>query len=255
MYISAVIITFNEERNIGCCLASLQGIVDEIVVVDSFSTDKTKDICQQYNVRFFQQKWVGYAEQKNYANSLATYDYILSIDADEALSTELQCAIVELKSKEDKRFVGQVNRLTNYCGQWIYHCGWYPDRKIRIFNRNEATWTGSIHETISCQKELSVVALKGNLLHYSYYSIEDHIKQMDIFTTCTATKAFEEGQKVTAFSLIIKSCWKFVRDYIFKGGILDGYYGYIVCRISAFATFLKYVKLKELYKQQHEKKS
>jgi glycosyltransferase involved in cell wall biosynthesis len=255
MYISAVIITFNEEKNIERCLASLQGIIDEIVVVDSFSTDRTKDICHQYNVRFFQQEWMGYAEQKNYANSLAKYDYILSLDADEALSAELQQEIVDLKLRKHQYFVGQLNRLTNYCGQWIYHCGWYPDRKIRIFNRNEAKWTGSIHETISCPNDISVIVLKGNLLHYSYYSIEDHIKQMDIFSTYTAVKAFEEGEKVTFFSLIIKSCWKFLRNYIFKGGVLDGYYGYIICRISAFATFLKYVKLKQLYKQQHERKT
>ncbi|MDR2407088.1 MAG: glycosyltransferase family 2 protein [Bacteroidales bacterium] len=255
MYISAVIITKNEERNIERCLVSLQDIVDEIIVVDSFSTDKTKNICEQYNVRFFQQEWQGYAQQKNYANSLATYDMILSIDADEALSLELQQALVELKLNENQNFVGQLNRLTNYCGQWIYHCGWYPDKKIRLFNRNHAKWEGLIHETLSYPKETSVIALKGNLFHYSYYTVEDHIKQINIFTTFTATQAFEKRERYLLFFVMIISCWKFLRDYIFKSGFRDGYYGYIICRISAFGVFLKYVKLKQLRKQQQKKKS
>jgi glycosyltransferase involved in cell wall biosynthesis len=231
----------------------LQGVVDETVVVDSFSTDKTKSICEQYNVRFFQREWQGYAEQKNYANSLAQYDYVLSIDADEVLSPELQRALLELKSSEKQHFVGEINRLTNYCGQWIYHCGWYPDKKIRLFNRNHAKWSGSIHETISFPRETPVIALSGNLFHYSYHSIEEHIKQLNVFTTHTAVQAFEKGERPLFFFVLVRSSWKFLRDYLFKGGFLDGYHGYIVCRISAFATFLKYVKLKQLYKRRHEK--
>ncbi len=254
MQISAVIITKNEERNIERCLKSLQDIVDEIIVVDSLSTDNTKSICEKYKVRFFEQEWLGYAEQKNYANSLSTHDILLSIDADEALSTELQQSILHLKSSQKENFTGQINRLTNYCGKWIHHCGWYPDRKIRIFDRNKAKWIGSIHETISYPNETAIIQLKGDLLHYSYHSIEDHIKQADRFTTFTAIEAFEKGKKATILSILIKPGWKFFRDYVFKRGFLDGYYGYVICKISAFATFLKYTKLKQLYRR-HDTKS
>ena len=253
MYISAIIITKNEERNIERCLLSLQGIADEIVVVDSFSTDNTRKICEKYNVKFFSKEWLGYAEQKNSANLLSTHDIVLSIDADEALSLELQQSLLHLKSTEKQDFVCQINRLTNYCGKWIYHCGWYPDKKVRIFNRNKAKWQGEIHETVFYPIDTEVIPLKGDLLHYSYHSVEDHIKQVDKFTTLTAMEAFEKKENCTFFSLIIKSCWKFIRDYFFKRGFLDGYYGYLICKISAFATFLKYVKLKQLHNQYAEK--
>ena len=253
MQISAIIITKNEEQNIERCLKSLQNIADEILVVDAFSTDTTKDICEKYNVKFFQHQWLGYAQQKNYANSLSSYDVILSIDADEVLSGELQQSLINLKSTDKQNFVCQINRLTNYCGKWIYHCGWYPDKKIRVFNRNQAKWAGVIHETISYDDNTEVIKLKGDLFHYSYHSIEDHIKRANKYSTLTAIEAFKKGKRITFFSLIIRYCWKFFRDYFLKKGFLDGYYGYVICRISAFTTFLKYSKLKELHNQTEKK--
>lgn len=251
--ISAVIITLNEEKNIARCLQSLEGIADEIVVVDSGSTDKTEEICKNFGVNFVKQKWLGYSEQKNFANSLSKFDYILSIDADEVISETLKKSICF----EKNNFFSGVycfNRLTNYCGKkWIRHCGWYPDKKIRIFNRNNAKWIGNIHETLSFSSNVVVIPLKGDLYHYSFHSIEEHIKQADKFTTLTAMEAFKNKEKITNFSLLIKPCWKFFRDYFFKGGFLDGYYGYIVCKISSFATFLKYTKLKQLQKQNETK--
>lgn len=249
MHISAVIITKNEERNIERCLISLQGIVDEIVVVDSFSTDETENICKKYNVRFCQQEWLGYAKQKNYANLLAAYDMIFSIDADEALSPQLQKSILKIKESGFGGKTGEVNRLINYCGKWIHHSGWYPDKKIRLFNRNDAKWTGEIHETLSFSRSVDPVRLKGELYHYSYYSIEEHIRQADKFTTLVAADDFKKHRKASFISLYIKPRWKFIRDFIFNLGFLDGYYGYTICKISAFATFLKYAKLKQLYKQ------
>lgn len=250
MKISAVIITKNEERNIGRCLESLQGVADEIVIVDSGSTDKTQEICARYVVRFVSQEWLGYGMQKNFANSLAENDMILSLDADEALSERLRESILEIKSRdEEKKTVYKVNRLTNYCGKWIRHCGWYPDAKVRLFNRKFAEWKGEIHETLVYPEDTNAARLKGDLYHYSYYSIEEHIKQADKFTTLTAAAAFERGKKFYFIALLINPEWKFFKDFILKGGFLDGYYGYIVCKISAFATFLKYTKLKELHKQ------
>jgi glycosyltransferase involved in cell wall biosynthesis len=252
MQISAVIITKNEERNIERCLASLQGVMDEIVVVDSFSTDETENICKKYNVRFFQQEWLGYAEQKNYANSLATYDMLFSIDADEALSDELRESILFLKKSENLNIVGFVNRLNNYCGKWIHHSGWYPDKKIRFFNRNDAKWTGEIHEILTFSQQIHPVRLKGNLLHYSYSSIDEHIKQMDKFATLSALDNFQKKRTVSFVSLYLKPGWKFVRDFVFNAGFLDGYYGYVICKISAFSVFLKFAKLKQLYKNDKE---
>ena len=253
MKISAAIITKNEERNIERCLKSLQGVADEIVVVDSFSTDKTKEICEQYHVKFFQKEWLGYAEQKNQANSLSANDIIFSIDADEALSSELQQSLLQFKLTDKQNFVCQANRLTNYCGKWIRHCGWYPDKKIRIFNRNTAKWTGNIHETLSFPSDTAVIKLKGDLLHYSYYSIEEHILQANKYTTLSAAEAFEKGKNIAFFYIVFKSCWKFFRNYFLKGGFLDGYYGYVICKISAFVTFLEYAKLKQLHNQHDAK--
>ncbi len=248
--ISAVIITFNEEKNIGRCLESLNGIVDEIVIVDSFSTDGTKDICSKFeNVTFLDQKWLGYSESKNVGNDKAQNDWILSIDADEALDEKLQKSIMKLKDSElsDKE-VYYFNRITNYCGQWIKHCGWYPEWKMRIWNRKIGRWIGDVHETVDFANSVVNKKLKGHLLHYSYYSISEHIVRMDKYTTISAQNMFERGVKVSLFKAIVKSKFRFFRDYILKRGILDGYSGYLICRIVENETLIKYSKLRQLYK-------
>lgn len=249
MRISAVIITLNEEANLARCIASLQGIVDEVVVVDSYSQDNTRAIAESFpDVKFYSQKWLGYAGQKNHANSLSTYDTILSIDADEVLSKELQNSIKEIKKKaENKNRVFEVSRLTNYCGHWIRHCGWYPDRKIRIFDRRSVRWQGDfVHETLSLPQEVEIIRLKGDLLHYSYKNASDHVDRLNKYSFLSAEKAFDMGKKASCFDVWFKPQWRFIRDYIFKRGILDGYAGYRVCKMSSFANFLKYAHLKEL---------
>ena len=250
MHISVVIITHNEERNILRCLNSVQDVADEIVVVDSGSTDKTEEICKSFNVKFVKQPWLGYSGQKNFANSLASNDWILSIDADEELSDDLKQSIFKYKNQHIPHdMVFSMNRLTNYCGHWIHHCGWYPDRKIRIWNRTVGQWQGEIHETIEFSTEIREKVLKGDLNHYSYYSIEDHIRQADKFTTITAAEVFKKGKRCDSiWKLRVKAAWKFIHDYFFALGFLDGYYGYVVCKISAFATFMKYSKLHEMTK-------
>ncbi len=249
--ISAVIITFNEEKNIRRCLESIQDIVDEVIVVDSFSTDKTQEICEEFNVKFVQYKWQGYSKTKNYANELASNEFILSIDADEALSEELQKSILRLKAGEElsRNIVYSLNRLTNYCGKWIYHCGWYPDKKIRIFNKSNASWKGELHEElVFVDGNTKIQHLEGNLLHFSYNSISQHILQVDKFTEIGAKEAHNKGKRTSILGIILRPIWKFLRDYIIKLGFLDGYYGFVICAISAFATFVKYIKLKQYYK-------
>ena len=243
--LSIVIITFNEEKNIGRCLESLQEIADDIVVVDSFSTDATQNICKRYRVNFIQRKWEGYSETKNFGNSKAKYDWILSLDADEALSDELKQSI--LKAKQGTELVAcKFNRLTNYCGTWIKHCGWYPDTKTRIFDRRTAYWHGMLHESLFFLKNKSILHLKGDCLHYSYYTKEDHYKQVDNFTTIAANSLYKQGSRAFILKTSMSPVIKFVRDYFIKLGILDGISGYTICKISAYATFLKYKKLRNL---------
>lgn len=247
--LSVVIITFNEEKNIKRCLNSVADIADEIIVVDSFSIDKTEEICKEFSVRFEKRTWQGYILTKNYANQLASNELILSLDADEAVSETLKRSILEIKEQPLQNAVYSMNRLTNYCGKWIKHCGWYPDRKIRIFEKTKANWVGEkIHETLEFYNTPNVIHLKGDLLHYSYYSIQDHILQANKFTDLTAQESFEKGKKNSMCGIYFKTIWKFIRDYYFKLGFLDGYYGFIVCKISSFATFMKYSKLHELNK-------
>lgn len=249
--LSAVIITFNEEKKIAACLDSLINVVDEIVVVDSYSTDKTEAICRQYRVNFFQHKFDGHIEQKNYAISMAKYDFILSLDADERLSGELLQEIRKVKGKFTSDAY-EMSRLTNYCGKFIRHSGWYPDRKIRLFNRRKCKWGGvNPHDKIVLDPDVNIIRLKGDILHYSYDSIQSHIKQMNSFTDIGAIQLFEKGRKAGIFDLTLRPFWKFFRDYFIKLGFLDGFYGYVVCLLSAVHVFTKYAKLKQLHKQ-HE---
>lgn len=247
LQLSVVIITFNEELNIKRCLESIQGIADDIVVVDSFSKDKTEEICKNFNVRFIQRKWEGYSNTKNFANDQAQHNWILSLDADEALSEELKKSILELKKKSSAGTY-KFNRLTNYCGKWIKHCGWYPDTKTRIFDKRTANWQGKIHEQLIFSGSPAVL-LKGDCLHYSYYTLDQHYRQSDKFSTLAAQSLFEKGKRASIIKLWFSPVVKFFNDYLLKLGFLDGTAGYIICKISAYTTYLKYKKLRALYRK------
>lgn len=248
--LSVVIITFNEEKNIERCLESLQGVADDIVIIDSFSTDKTEEICKSKGARFIQHKFEGHIEQKNWAITQAKYPHILSLDADEALDETLKKSILELKTNW-KCEGYYMNRLTNYCGKWIYHCGWYPDRKLRIWDSRKGKWGGTNphdkYELFDGNKNSA--CLKGNILHYSYYSIDEHRKQTDKFSTIAANALFTKGKKANLIKSYFSPVVKFLQSYFFQLGFLDGYYGFIICKISAHSTYLKYYKLKILNKQ------
>ena len=244
--ISCVIITKNEERNIERCLKSVAEVVDEIIVVDSFSTDRTKEICEKYKVQFVQTEWKGYAETKNYGNSLVKFEYILSIDADEMLSDQLQTEIRSLKKSGELADGYLINRLTNYCGKWIRHCGWYPDRKLRLWRKDKGIWNGLIHETVDMSNDSVIKRLNKDILHYSYYSFNEHLVQMIRFTDLMAQNNVKKGKKVTLVKLLVSPTVKFIVAYFLRGGFLDGYYGFIICVLSSMATFLKYAKTYQL---------
>ncbi len=251
--LSVVIITFNEEKNIGRCLESIQGVADDVVILDSFSTDATESISKKYPVNFISRKWEGYSASKNFANSQAQHDWVLSLDADEALSDELKASIIKAKhlpadkARENHLRTYKFHRLTNYCGSWIKHCGWYPDTKTRIFDRRNTKWEGIIHEKLVIDSKQEAILLKGDLLHYSYYSIEQHYTQTEKFSTLAAQNMFEKGKKASALKMYFSPVVKFLGDYFIKLGILDGTSGFTICRISAMHSFLKYRKLRALY--------
>lgn len=244
--ISAVIIAYNEHDYIGRCLSSLEGISDEIIVVDSFSTDSTESICKNFNVKFFKHHFEGYFEQKNYALSLASCQYVLSLDADEAVSEELKESIIKIK--DNLEYDGYiVNRLQNYCGRWIKHSRWYPDRHLRLFNKSCGSWEGpNPHDRFIMKPGCRVARIKGDLLHWNYASIEEHIDKINKFSTISAAEYFKEGKRAWICTATIHTIWSFFRSYILCAGFLEGQLGYVSCSITAYATFLKYSKLRKL---------
>jgi len=242
MKISAVIITKNEEHNIKRCLESLKSVVDETVVIDSCSSDKTEEICRSFGVKFIVRPFEGYSATKNFGNDQAEHDWILSIDADEVLSPDLQKSITYLKANEPKDGVYLVKRKTNYCGKkWINHCGWYPDKRKRLFQKTKSFWEGEIHETLNIG-EAKMITLEGDLWHYSYKSISDHLNRINKYTDIIAANS---DKKASLFKIIFSPMANFWQVYLFKQGFRDGYYGLIIAIMSAYYTFLKYVKIRE----------
>lgn len=246
--LSAVIITFNEEDKIGKCLKSLLQVADEIIVIDSNSTDRTVDICQSYNATVISQSFLGYIEQKNFALSKASFNYVLSLDADEELSPELIKSILTVK-KNFKSDAYEFNRLTNFCGKWIKHGGWYPDKKTRIWNKNIGKWGGTNpHDKVILNEGIKVVKLDGDLLHYSIDSISQHVDQIQKFTSIAAETLHKRGKQTSIATILFNSWFKFIRDYLIRLGFLDGFYGFVIAYNSAYAKYLKYLKLYELNK-------
>jgi glycosyltransferase involved in cell wall biosynthesis len=244
--ISAVIITYNEEQNIERCILSVKDVVDEILIVDSYSKDRTKEIALQYDVRFLEHAFEGHIQQKNYAKSQAKYDYVLSLDADECLSDTLKEAILKVKDNWESDGY-KFNRCTNYAGKWIKHSGWYPDTKLRLWEKDKGDWTGrNPHDRLDLKEGYKVSHLKGDLLHYSIRDVQHHLDIIKNFTTISAEAMFEEGKKLAFIHMLINPFWKFMKNFFIKGGFLDGKYGFFVCFFSAYATYLKYFKLMKL---------
>jgi glycosyltransferase involved in cell wall biosynthesis len=247
--ISAVIITFNEEMFIDKCLTSLEGIADEIVVVDSFSTDGTEEICRKHNVRFIKHAFEGYRDQKNYATQLASYKNILSLDADEALSDELRESILAMKDEKWEYDGYLFNRRGNYCGKWINHSEWYPDRQLRLFYADHGKWGElNLHEKFMMSNGATIGRLKGDLLHWPFVSLDDHRDKMKRYAIIGAEEFHKAGRTANFFTPYLHYIWGFLRSYIINRGIFDGRNGFIICSLYAKAAFDKYKRLRLLNK-------
>ena len=245
--LSAVIITYNEEEHLEKCLSSLIGVVDEIIVVDSYSTDKTEAICRKYNVTFIQHKFEGYIEQKNYAIQQASHNYILSLDGDEALTDELKESILTVKPHWDHDGY-YSKRLNNYCGQWIKHSDWYPDKKLRLFKKGSGEWRGiNPHDSYTLKSGKKLGKLKGDLLHWIYRDYEEHKQKVENFSNIASKAYYKLGIKSTYLKIILRPSWAFIKSYFLRCGFLDGKNGFIICKEQFNVTYYKYTKLYRLW--------
>lgn len=243
--VSAIVVCFNEERNIGACLDSLRWC-DEIVVVDSFSTDRTVEICRRYTDRIVQRNWSGYRDQKAFAHSLATKDWVLLVDSDERVSPELKDEISDTLSSQDNTYAGfSVPRLVFYLDRWWWRGGWYPDYDVRLFRRDRATWGGTEpHEKIVVDG--NVRRLRNPLYHFSYRDMADHVQRINQFTSISARELFTERRRWRLSDALFRPAFRFFRSYILKRGFLEGFAGFYVALIASVYVFLKYAKLWEL---------
>jgi glycosyltransferase involved in cell wall biosynthesis len=243
--ISAVIITFNEESKLARCIESVKPVADEIVILDSFSTDNSVAIALKAGAIVHQETFHGYKEQKNAAMQYASHNYILSIDADEALSVELINSILTVKEKLECRAY-TMNRCNFFCGRFIRHGLWYPDKKIRLFDKRIAYWGGmNPHDKIVLPANTSICHLEGDIFHYSFGSINEYIKRNDEISTIAATSLYKSGHR-SGVKILVNPIWRFIKSYLIKRGFLDGYPGLIIAKNIAGQAYMKYKKLNKL---------
>jgi len=248
MKLSVVIITYNEEQKIEGALQSVRDVADEIIVVDRYSDDDTVKIAKCYTDKVFLRKWTNFADQKNYANQKTVHEWILSLDADERLSAELQAEILELKSEEPQAAGFSMPRKVFYLGRWIRHSGWYPDRKIRLFQKDKAHWEGEyVHERLVIGEP--VRKLRGDIHHFTYRSIGDHLERINVFSDLGAQKLYACRKKCRWPSLVFLPLFRFLKAYVLKAGFLDGFPGLVICTLHGYAIFVRYAKLREIWKK------
>jgi glycosyltransferase involved in cell wall biosynthesis len=247
--LSVVIITYNEENNIGKCIDSVNGLADEVIVLDSFSVDETTRIVAAKGAKLFQQTFTGYGAQKNAATALASFDFVLFLDADEFPSDTL-FENIRLEKQKGFPFDGySMNRLNRYCGRWIRHGSWYPDKKLRLINRHKGQWNDHlVHESINMLDNARTRQLGGDLLHDAYHSIEEHISKNNRYSSLSARLLYEKGKHTNVLKILLNPFWAFLSGYFLRLGLLDGFYGLVIAINVAHLTFLKHAKLYELQK-------
>jgi glycosyl transferase family 2 len=241
---SACLITLNEERNLPRALNSLKGIADEIIVVDSGSTDGTEEIARKQGAEFRFRPWTNYAEQKNYAAKCAGNDWILSIDADEELSSALRTSLLNWKKRTPEFAVYEMARRTWYLGAWIRHSGWYPDFQRRLYRRDSAQFSGIVHEALRFSGQTG--RLSGDLLHYTVQSFAEHEAKVDAYTSLAAQQLFAENRRSWQAAAWLATPWSWFQNFFLRGGFLDGYRGALIAQMAARSVRLKYKKLGKL---------
>jgi glycosyltransferase involved in cell wall biosynthesis len=244
MKITATIITLNEERNIARAIESLR-CADEILIVDSGSVDRTVELANNLGARVIEANWRGYSGQKNWAAEQASHDWILSLDADEALSEGLESEVLALKKSGAEFRAYTMPRLARYLGKWILHSGWYPDRKVRLYHRAGARFVGDfVHESVQVQGPVG--KLQNNILHFTCESLSEHVKTVDRYTTLAAQELAARRVQISSSRLIVDPAWTFVRTFFLQRGFLDGAEGLMIAYMAAFYTFLKYSKARNM---------
>jgi glycosyltransferase involved in cell wall biosynthesis len=242
--ISVAIITKNEEENIRECLESVRW-ADEIVVVDGGSTDRTRDICREFEARVFEEEWKGFARQKNSAVDKTRNEWVLSLDADERISPELQKEIQErlaVDSPADGFYMARKNYFSHH---WIRYCGWYPDYNLRLFRKSRGRFLErAVHEKVKIQGRTET--FKNPLIHRTYASVSEFLQRMDRYSNLAAVEMRREGKKVRHRDLVLRPPFTFLQMYLLRGGFLEGYRGFLLSKLYAFYTFAKYSKLKEM---------
>ena len=242
--ISATLVTLNEESNAARALESLR-CCDEIVVVDSGSHDQTVGIARRLGAKVIETEWRGYAAQKNFAAEQATHDWILSLDADEALSESLEAEIWEIKRAGPHADAYTIPRMAQYIGRWILHSGWYPDRKVRLYDRRKARWVGEyVHESVLVNGRVG--HLESNLLHYTCSSLSQHLKTMDRYTTLAAQEMVAQKSPIPLSRILFSPPWAFFKTYFLQLGFQDGFEGLVIAYMAAVYVFVKYAKARNM---------
>jgi len=248
MDISAVIITSNEEHRLEPALLSLEGLVKEIVVVDAYSTDSTVKLAKRHGCRVFERKWTNYSDQKNFADSKAHFPWILSLDADERVSAALRKELLGFDRPEPECDGFSIRRRVYYLGRWIRHSGWYPDRRVRIFRRGAGHWEGEyVHESLVVKGK--ILPLRGDIDHFTYRNIADHVARINKFSELGAQKLYARRKKCRWYHLAFLPPARFIKSYILKAGLLDGFPGLVISVLNGYAVFIRYAKLREIWKK------
>jgi glycosyltransferase involved in cell wall biosynthesis len=242
--LSACLITLNEEHNLPRALASLQGIADEVIVVDSGSTDGTASIAREHGAGFFERAWTNYSEQKNFAAERAQNEWVFSMDADEELSSALQTSLLDWKKRDPQSSVYEMARKTWYLGAWVKHSGWYPDFQRRLYRRDKAQFSGIIHEALrfACKPG----RLNGDLLHYTVRSFAEHEQKVERYAALAAQQMYAAGERSWRSAVWFATPWSWFQNYFLRGGFLDGYRGALIAQMAARAVRIKYENLGQL---------
>jgi glycosyltransferase involved in cell wall biosynthesis len=251
--ISFCVITLNEEKNLGRALKSAQEVADEIIVVDSGSTDCTEEIARGLGAKFFYRAWTNFSDQRNFAMAQASCEWIYTLDADEELSEELRASLLEWKKTEARLNAYEMPRLTWYLGGWVRHSGWYPNLQRRLYRKNAGRYSGIVHETLEFEGEAGY--LSGNLLHYTIENFAEHEENVERYSTLAAQKMFDEGKRKWRGGLWLATPWNFLQSFVLRLGFLDGYRGMLIAQMNARTTRLKFAKLGRLVEAERAAKA